>query len=363
MDAVATATSVKHAHTILSRLPSIINQAYDGVFDRIKARASKDEDSPPLLGIAQRALFWVTYSLKPLSVDALREAIGIKDPDNMHIDDFNKDRLDFTRIILLACAGLLVIDPKDEVEVVRLVHYTAQTYLRGEGSIYFALNELWTGYPHCWMAYKSVSYLCLLFHNKSRRTDLGFYIHRNWDRHACEESHMPEALQNRILEYFALLISNGRTCWPASYRQISWLLVNSYSMRYRERLYNRFTHARCELVTCFDLAARFHLKPIVKYLWKTNRPSDDGLATISDLLNFGYDRKRGSEMVLFMLTLGAQVAIPSIVKFLENQSQPLLHTMELLECGQLVVSWWSMGNSYSSTLSGGETMTWLLSYA
>ncbi|KAI4113321.1 MAG: hypothetical protein LQ338_008196, partial [Usnochroma carphineum] len=72
--------------------------------------------------LAKKALRWVAYTYKPLSPNALREALAIEPGET----DFDNEALSLIGMILDVCAGLLILD--EENDIVRLVHYTAQDY-------------------------------------------------------------------------------------------------------------------------------------------------------------------------------------------------------------------------------------------
>ena len=89
---------------------------YDEAFRRI------DDQNEDYQDLAIKALRWVAYAYRPLSVGELQEALAIE-PDQM---DFDLDAIPDITNVLNVCAGLLIVD--EEVDLVRLVHYTAQDY-------------------------------------------------------------------------------------------------------------------------------------------------------------------------------------------------------------------------------------------
>lgn len=130
MDSLSTKTSVKALKKAIQSLPKEIDELYDEVFRRIDTGQSQDARE-----LALRALRWVAYAYRPLKTVELQVAVAIE-PDDKDIDVDGVPEIAF---ILEACAGLLIVekvtntdweygDPL-EVEQIRLVHYTAQTYL------------------------------------------------------------------------------------------------------------------------------------------------------------------------------------------------------------------------------------------
>ncbi|KAL8931113.1 MAG: hypothetical protein Q9208_000217 [Pyrenodesmia sp. 3 TL-2023] len=109
--------SVKTLKQAIENLPSTLNQLYDDAFRRIDDQNADDRD------FANKALRWVAYTYRPLTVPELEEALAIEPQGR----DFDSDAAPDIASVLEACAGLLIVDK--ETEQVRLVHYTAQDYL------------------------------------------------------------------------------------------------------------------------------------------------------------------------------------------------------------------------------------------
>ncbi|KAL2816405.1 ankyrin repeat-containing domain protein [Aspergillus cavernicola] len=85
-----------------------------------------DQQSGDLQSLARKALSWVAYSRRALSSDELRHALATQPA----LNDFDKEYLSEIDLIKCACAGLLFWDR--ETDVIRLVHYTFQDFLRSE---------------------------------------------------------------------------------------------------------------------------------------------------------------------------------------------------------------------------------------
>lgn len=117
MDSLATKMSVKTLKQAIDRLPSTLNRLYDEAFRRIDDQNEDDRE------FASKALRWVAYTYRPLTVPELEQALAIEPRGR----DLDPDAAPDIAFVLEACAGLLIVDK--ETEQVRLVHYTAQDYL------------------------------------------------------------------------------------------------------------------------------------------------------------------------------------------------------------------------------------------
>ncbi|KAF8184577.1 hypothetical protein K438DRAFT_1598307 [Mycena galopus ATCC 62051] len=109
-----TAKSVRDA---LASIPGDLDHAYDEVVQRIN-RQSADEKQ-----LAWLALSWITNTKRPLRPFELLQALAVKPGDKA----LNPENLMDEETVLSVCAGLVAISPQDDV--IRLVHYTMQTYL------------------------------------------------------------------------------------------------------------------------------------------------------------------------------------------------------------------------------------------
>ncbi|KAJ7071594.1 ankyrin repeat-containing domain protein [Mycena amicta] len=130
IESLATKTSIKALREALQNLPKDLTKTYDEVMGRINEQNDDDKK------LALAALSWVANAKRLLTVAELREALAVE-PGAKSLDPDNYSDIG---IILSACAGLLVVEPKaaadrkffldgEESPTVRLVHYTAQRYL------------------------------------------------------------------------------------------------------------------------------------------------------------------------------------------------------------------------------------------
>ena len=116
VDSLSTKTSIKKLKNALENLSTNLNVLYDEAILRI------EEQNSDYRILAKKALRWVAYTYRPLTVEALQEALAIELEDL----DFDIEAIQPIGLILDVCAGLLAFD--EENEMVRLVHYTAQDY-------------------------------------------------------------------------------------------------------------------------------------------------------------------------------------------------------------------------------------------
>ena len=116
--------------TTLQSLPKgneALSIAYGQVMRRIEAQ------KPGMRLIAQKALGWITYAKRLLSVDELRYAIAVQRGQS----HFEKEDLSDIDDIVSACGGLITMDQSQDTDTVRLVHYSTQQFLIKTGGEYF----------------------------------------------------------------------------------------------------------------------------------------------------------------------------------------------------------------------------------
>lgn len=103
----------------LEHLPSDIRKTYDKARQRIP-----DHDTP----LVERILLWITFAMRPLTVDELRWVLAVKEG----VTNASTARLHMLeeRDLTTLCAGLVTVDPDPPVRFVRLVHPTAERYFK-----------------------------------------------------------------------------------------------------------------------------------------------------------------------------------------------------------------------------------------
>ncbi|KAL9039167.1 MAG: hypothetical protein Q9180_002691 [Flavoplaca navasiana] len=117
MDALSSRGSLKSLRKALRTLPTTLDELYNDALHRIEAQSPEDRQ------LAFKALRWVAYTYRPLGFRALQEALAIEPGE----EDFDRDGLYPTGLVVDVCAGLLAVDM--DTGRVRLVHYTAQVFL------------------------------------------------------------------------------------------------------------------------------------------------------------------------------------------------------------------------------------------
>ena len=122
-----TPNEVRIALESLPKENEALSVAYDQAMRRIEAQ------KPGMRLIAQKALGWITYAKRLLSVDELRYAIAVQ---RGHYQ-FNEEDLSDIDDIVSACGGLITVDHGQDGDTVRLVHYSTQQFLIKTGGKYF----------------------------------------------------------------------------------------------------------------------------------------------------------------------------------------------------------------------------------
>ena len=199
MDSLRDKTSIKSVKKALEKLPEGVNGldlAYDGALQRVESQ----RDGFRLL--AKRLLGWVTYSERLMTVTEVQHALAIE-PDTPDLDEENLSDLDE---IVGFCAGLVIVD--EETQIIRLVHYTTQEYLRRNGDrvlpsaqqdiavscltylLYDKLGDGWLGGKRVDQLYRTS------IQNRLRRHPFLDYAARYWATHAgvCGQRNIKELM-------------------------------------------------------------------------------------------------------------------------------------------------------------------------
>lgn len=206
----------------IETLPTELNPTYAEVIKRIW---SQNEDE---IELARCVLIWVSHAKRPLHTIELQHALAVR-KDTTVIDEEALVDLD---IIMSVCAGLVAVDIKSKV--VRLVHYTTQSYLESIQTLHFSDAKIL-------IASSCLRYLLLVedFSDLESSDDnevfdfwdgelqhfcgkrfvseypLFSYVVEHWADHARGDTEI--ALQNLILELFEQdskveLVVNARKC-------------------------------------------------------------------------------------------------------------------------------------------------------
>ncbi|KAJ7795316.1 ankyrin repeat domain-containing protein [Mycena olivaceomarginata] len=117
IEALSKTATIKAVRQALQKLPKDVDATYENVMTRINAQGAEDRK------IAQSTLTWVVNAKRPLTSLELRVALAIE-PETRELDN---DNMTGIGIILSVCAGLVIVE--EHSSLVRLVHFTAQSYL------------------------------------------------------------------------------------------------------------------------------------------------------------------------------------------------------------------------------------------
>ncbi|KAJ7772855.1 ankyrin repeat-containing domain protein [Mycena maculata] len=117
IDSLTTKHTVRAVRNTLKNMPIDLENAYDEVVERINWQSEDDKT------LAWRTISWIVNAKRALRVPELREALSVQSGDT----NLDPDNLLDSDIILSSCAGLVVINAKDDT--IRIIHYTVQTYL------------------------------------------------------------------------------------------------------------------------------------------------------------------------------------------------------------------------------------------
>ena len=105
MDSLVEKLNPLQVRAALKNLPEGMNGTYDEAMERVE----RQDDSRKQL--AKRVLSWITYAVRPLSVEELQHALAVM-PDTTELDP---DGITDDETLTSICAGLVVIDEKRNV--------------------------------------------------------------------------------------------------------------------------------------------------------------------------------------------------------------------------------------------------------
>lgn len=97
MDSLAKKLSRREVRAALDSLPKELDETYDQAMQRIQ---NQDEGQTAL---AHKVLYWISCSLRPLTVAELRHALAVEPGDC----DLDEDGLYETELLVSVCAGLV----------------------------------------------------------------------------------------------------------------------------------------------------------------------------------------------------------------------------------------------------------------
>ncbi|KAL9587202.1 MAG: hypothetical protein Q9203_003589 [Teloschistes exilis] len=117
MDSLATNRTPQGVQLALQNLPNEIWDTYDRAMERIEATNDQDR------AIVMNLLRWVVFATRPLIVAEVEHASSIV----IGTSDVDQDNSLRAGELTSMCAGLVIVDASD---IVRLCHFSAQTYFR-----------------------------------------------------------------------------------------------------------------------------------------------------------------------------------------------------------------------------------------
>ncbi|KAL8991865.1 MAG: hypothetical protein Q9169_007581 [Polycauliona sp. 2 TL-2023] len=123
--ASAAGLSVKHVRNKLRTLPSTLKGTYDDAMERI------ENQEPDHRRIALKAMAWVCYAFRALSLKELQHALAVEPGDTVLDEDLVMDGQSITSL----CAGLVVVDQR--TNIVNLVHYSTKSHFDDTRHIQF----------------------------------------------------------------------------------------------------------------------------------------------------------------------------------------------------------------------------------
>ena len=125
MDSLQSKGTPRAVRKTLEMLPKDINSTYDEAMRRIGDQGDDDKQT------AEQILQWISFAVRPLSLDKLQEALAVEaDTEKLDPDNF----LDL-ELLTSVCCGLVIVDEKSRA--VRLVHLSTQEYFKSIRSIKF----------------------------------------------------------------------------------------------------------------------------------------------------------------------------------------------------------------------------------
>lgn len=194
MDSLQSKGTPRAVRKTLETLPKDINSTYDEAMRRIGDQGDDDKQ------VAEQILQWISFAVRPLSLDELQEALAVEadteklDPDNV---------LDL-ELLTSVCCGLVIVDEKSRT--IRLVHLSTQEYFKSSRSVKFPAAQ------------EDISRTCLTYLSfdvfadgpcldertvisRIQKHQLFAYAAENWGEHARGAPEM--VLEDQILEFLS----------------------------------------------------------------------------------------------------------------------------------------------------------------
>lgn len=168
-----------------------LDKTYEQAIARIDGQYKKYQE------LAKKILYWIAYAKRALSITEIQHALAVK-IDTMKLDD---DFLPEVEILGSVCAGLVIVDEK--CDIIRLVHYTTQEYLRRTSLFPSAETDI-TAICVTYLSFDTFATgLCQMdeeFEARLQLNPLYDYATRNWGYHARRASTGAEHLIVKFLK-------------------------------------------------------------------------------------------------------------------------------------------------------------------
>lgn len=171
----------------LLNLSTSLTAAFHSTIERISGLSTTRRE------LAFRTLMWISHARRPLNVRELQHAMATRLEDT----DIDRDNIPSLRTLLDCCCGLVEVDK--ESNIIRLVHYSLEEYLRDQNHGFFKdTNVLITNVCLRYLTFSSIK--ALPQQNRAgflaSTVDLAFleYASNEWGYHAFDIS--PTAIED-----------------------------------------------------------------------------------------------------------------------------------------------------------------------
>ncbi|OQU94966.1 Ankyrin repeat-containing protein [Cladophialophora immunda] len=155
-------------------------EAYQHAMERIAGQL------PGFQTLAKKILSWISHAKRPLVVLELRHALAVVIGDR----ELDHDRIPDLSTLLSVRAGLVTVDERSQV--IRLVHYTAQGYLKKQGTWFLEPESYITKACLTYLSFDNfesgICYTADEFTERLRTNPLYDYAAMFWGDHVAEES-------------------------------------------------------------------------------------------------------------------------------------------------------------------------------
>ncbi|TFK26020.1 ankyrin [Coprinopsis marcescibilis] len=214
LDMLAVAVSVRDLRERLERLPDGVTEMYAATMKRTEKAETSE--------LAKRALTWLLYSKRSLSIDDLRHAVAVN-PETYAPDP---EALVEEETFLAIFCGLVTFEP--ETRLARLVHFTAKDFL-----VPYMLET--ERNPHALLASTCIA----------RISDKGFrdiddeddfqamdkYFFKYWPVHAEAADPLPEPVKQFVCQYEPFPILHSIEEYFENFVPCPHLLVENNSLK------------------------------------------------------------------------------------------------------------------------------------